>query len=43
MEFRNDTKENREIKISKDSKTFLELREIVNRFDPVNLVEGGAP
>ncbi|KAF6615083.1 hypothetical protein ACT3XG_17355 [Paenibacillus polymyxa] len=43
MDFGNNSKENREIKISKDSKTFLELREIVNRFDPVNLVEGGAP
>ncbi|WP_366345991.1 hypothetical protein [Paenibacillus amylolyticus] len=43
MEFGNGAKENREIKISKDSKTFLELRDIVNRFDPVDLVEGGAP
>jgi len=43
MKFENNSQENRELKISKVSKTFLELREIVNRFDPVNLVEGGAP
>ncbi|WP_366296465.1 hypothetical protein [Paenibacillus sp. AN1007] len=43
MESEDDPKENHEIKIAKDSKTFLELREIVNKFDPVNLVEHGAP
>lgn len=43
MKFEDKANENNEIKISKDSKMFLELREIVNRFDPVSLVENGAP
>ncbi|WP_017811960.1 hypothetical protein [Paenibacillus shenyangensis] len=43
MEFKDKAKENNEMNISKDSKIFLELREIVNRFDPVSLVKNGAP
>lgn len=42
MKFEDKAKENNEMNISKDSKIFLELREIVNRFDPVSLVKNGA-
>lgn len=35
--------QNNAIHVAKDSKMFLELRKIVNRFDPVHLVEHGAP
>ena len=43
MDFKGRAKENNKMRILEDSMIFLELREIVNRFDPVNLVEGGAP
>lgn len=43
MKIEDKSKENNEMRISKDSKIFLELREAVNRFDPVNLVKNGAP
>jgi len=43
MKFEDKAKESNEMNISKDSQIFLELREIVNRFDPISLVENGAP
>jgi len=43
MEFKDKAKENNEMNISKDLNIFLELREIVNRFDPISLVKNGAP
>jgi len=43
MEFEYKAKGNSETRIPKDSKLFLELREIVNRFDPIDLVKNGAP